>query len=200
MELHNPLQIALQLTSVYLLWSFTPSNNREVIRNDDDMAQDGSLDEIIRTDVLKEVLLEPEQTQKVQLQVCPLQQGELHVEGLAYSLGLSEAQREAAAPLGPLPSPVQGYQQLTLPTRGSLAHPSKGARPDLRLHPTIVGPMPLLTVSPCLALHSSGSPLVLMSVLGFGNLDLLSISEDITKCSISGRTTKRIQISRCRMS
>lgn len=146
MELHNPLQIALQLTSVYLLWSFTPSGNHEVIRNDDDMAQDGSLDEIIRTDVLKEVLLEPEQTQKVQLQVCPLQQGELHVEGLAYSLGLSEAQREAAAPLGPLPSPVQGYQQLTLPTRGSLAHPSKGARPDLRLHPTIVGPMPLLTV------------------------------------------------------
>ncbi|XP_077503967.1 trafficking protein particle complex subunit 8 homolog l(3)76BDm isoform X1 [Amblyomma americanum] len=147
MELHNPLQIALQLTNMHLLWTFTPLDDSGVVSNDGDTVQDCDLDGVIRTDILSEVLLEPEQTQKVQLKVRPQQRGQLQVGGLAYCLGLSPAQREAAAPLGPLPSPVHGYQPLTLPAKTSPALPLKGPRPDWRLQPTVVGAMPRLTVT-----------------------------------------------------
>lgn len=147
LELHNPLQIALQLTDMYLLWTFTASDDSGIVSNDNDLGQVCDLDGIIKTDVLSEVLLEPDQIQKVQLQVCPQQCGQLQIGGLAYCLGLSAAQREAAAPLGPLPSPVRGYQPLTVPTKGSPVLPLKGVRPDLRLQPAVVGPMPRLMVT-----------------------------------------------------
>lgn len=147
LELHNPLQIALQLTEMYLLWTFTASDDSGVVSNDSDLGQDCDVDGIVKTDILSEVLLEPEQTQKVQLRVCPQKCGQLQIGGLAYCLGLSAAQREAAAPLGPLPSPVRGYQPLTVPAKACPVLPLKGARPDLRLQPTVVGPMPRLTVT-----------------------------------------------------
>ncbi|KAL1475867.1 hypothetical protein MTO96_019091 [Rhipicephalus appendiculatus] len=147
LELHNPLQITLQLTDMYLLWTFTASDDSGVVSNDSDLGQDCDVDGIIETDILSEVLLEPEQTQKVQLRVCPQQCGQLQIGGLAYCLGLSAAQREAAAPLGPLPSPVKGYQPLTVPAKACPVLPLKGTRPDLRLQPTVVGPMPRLTVT-----------------------------------------------------
>ncbi|XP_049275970.1 trafficking protein particle complex subunit 8 isoform X3 [Rhipicephalus sanguineus] len=147
LELHNPLQIALQLTEMYLLWTFTPSCDNGLVSNDSDLGQDCDVDGIVKTDILSEVLLEPEQTQKVQLRVCPQKCGQLQIGGLAYCLGLSAAQREAAAPLGPLPSPVRGYQPLTVPAKACPVLPLKGARPDLRLQPTVVGPMPRLTVT-----------------------------------------------------
>lgn len=93
LELRNPLQIALQLSQVHLLWSFLPSDREDLISNDRADAQasdvpllglasltctwhsgqhctlsfeqDGQAATLINTGMLDEVLLESEQKQRV---------------------------------------------------------------------------------------------------------------------------------------
>lgn len=151
LELRNPLQIALQLSQVHLLWSFLPSDREDLISNDKADAQDGQAATLINTGMLDEVLLESEQKQRVRLTLVPHCTGDLHVTGFAYRVGLSPTQLDATSDLGPLPSPVRGRQLLSV--RGPKLKNLKVAKngqfysPDWRLHPTVVAAMPQLTVS-----------------------------------------------------
>lgn len=100
-EVHlvNPLKITLVLTDVALLWTFLPHvpNSKErspLISNEVVSVKNKLADEIIYTQVLKEVTLTGNIEVPVQLSLTPQQMGELRIVGIAYNLGTSSLQAQ----------------------------------------------------------------------------------------------------------
>ncbi|CAI9716399.1 particle complex subunit 8-like isoform X1 [Octopus vulgaris] len=98
-EVHlvNPLKITLLLTDVVLLWTFLPHlpDNQEkspLITNEVSSVKNKLADEIIHTEVLKEVTLTGNMELPVQLSLTPQQTGELRIVGIAYNLGTNSLQ------------------------------------------------------------------------------------------------------------
>lgn len=177
-SLENPLQVMLVMSDVTLLWTFLPSitgaDPAQLISNEVTSSVKNHLaDEIIQTAVIKEVVLNGNQTQPIVLSLLPRQAGELRVVGLAYNLGTSSLAQNApltsAAVAADMASPnkgsttskpsyissicVRGKQRLEV--QGPRLNVSKEEKtgkvygPDRRLDLVVQEEMPILNVSFC---------------------------------------------------
>uniref|UniRef100_A0A1B6D9P4 Trafficking protein particle complex subunit 8 n=1 Tax=Clastoptera arizonana TaxID=38151 RepID=A0A1B6D9P4_9HEMI len=112
-NLNNPLHISIPLHQVHLLWSFIPKN--------DGLCQDNTNDTqspIATSQVIESIVLSPDTTSKVVLQVTPHEIGELRITGLAYNLAGDSNGLVA----------VKGRQLLI--ARGPKLRPAKDKKPD----------------------------------------------------------------------
>ncbi|XP_054278415.1 trafficking protein particle complex subunit 8 isoform X2 [Macrosteles quadrilineatus] len=81
-SLNNPLHITVTLQNMRLLWSFTPCDSGASVDN----SAVGNI-AVATTRVIERLVMQPDTSSKIILQVVPLQVGELRVTGVAYQLG-----------------------------------------------------------------------------------------------------------------
>lgn len=107
-ELSNPLKIPLLLTDVLLLWRFIPvdfskpnasahDSNVPPVTNEVVSIKNPLAEEVVETEVIKELVLSACESKPLHLQLTPRQTGELHIVGLAYNLGTSSVTPAAAS-------------------------------------------------------------------------------------------------------
>lgn len=82
MELHNPLQIPLQLLNVKLLWSFVSGD--EILSNEVESLTTNQTPVCVRE--IASLLLQPDTKQHIALSLVPKRVGEVKVLGLSYKL------------------------------------------------------------------------------------------------------------------
>nr|XP_054772074.1 trafficking protein particle complex subunit 8-like [Lytechinus pictus] len=180
--LENPLKVPIILTNITLLWKFLPVNyeggNQEnpeqqspVLSNEADVRDDGieSVENVVKVESIPEVVLAANDYKLLYLGLTPLQTGELHITGVAYSLSAQPSTNQITEPstnqevidgrlgvkrpvsLGSSVAQVQGMQDLDI--QGPRLNVTKAERigvvygPDRRLDPVIAPPMPLLEVT-----------------------------------------------------
>ncbi|KAK7505350.1 hypothetical protein BaRGS_00003512 [Batillaria attramentaria] len=177
-SVENPLQVVLVLSDITLLWTFLPSitggDPAQLISNEVTSSVKNHLaDEIIQTDVIKEVVLNGNQTQPIVLSLVPRQAGELRVVGLAYNLGTSSLAQNAPLTMAAMAADstssskgsasskpsyissicVRGKQRLEV--QGPRLNVSKEEKtgkvygPDRRLDLVVQEEMPILNVAFC---------------------------------------------------
>ncbi|XP_017768287.1 PREDICTED: trafficking protein particle complex subunit 8 [Nicrophorus vespilloides] len=89
-ELENPLQILLNLKDIYLLWQFKDDNNRFAVNE----IMGHNLDHIMKTQIVKSVVIQANSTEEVILSITPMAVGNVSVKGICYSLISSNAENE----------------------------------------------------------------------------------------------------------
>ncbi|CAG5114906.1 unnamed protein product [Candidula unifasciata] len=170
LQVENPLHVMLVLSDISLLWTFVPSiqgpDPQQVISNEVTTVVKNSLaDEIIQTSVIKEVIVQGVQSERIHLTLTPRQPGHLRVVGLAYNLGTSSITQSASLQEGDKPAVNQPKFSLTtsMMVRGKQKLEPQGPRlnatkeerteklygPDRRLDLLIHEEMPSLEVVFC---------------------------------------------------
>ncbi|XP_070575139.1 trafficking protein particle complex subunit 8-like [Ptychodera flava] len=180
----NPLKIPLVLTDMTIIWKFLPM--KYLVENDENPGQQPAMisnegdsgvkmslaDTVVETQIIPTFILNGNENKIVQLTVTPHQTGEMHIMGVAYSLGTTPPTNTQQAVMdsnrdsqsnNPLqsknmakkPSYVSGISvkgRQDLDVQGPRLNTSKTERagivygPDRRLDPIIAPPMPLLQV------------------------------------------------------
>lgn len=154
-KLHNPLQILLHLTDVYLVWSFT-GNDSVTITNEDNGEIGNQLqhqhlhDETMKTHVLRTIALQANASQELVLHVTPFGTGQLRLRGICYSiLSMATVSSSAAEPTQLTSSIVRGKRLFDVkgPRVKKKEYLAPDWRADRRLTINVVPTAPCLQVS-----------------------------------------------------
>lgn len=140
--LRNPLKVALSLSTLTLLWSFTADGDSTVFTNEHTPTTE--TDDIITTEVIPEFYMSPEESKVARMKLVPRRMGQLNVVGLNYSLSGAGDTAEGNMLV------VHGRQDLKIqgPRLNQTKEDKMAVRHgrDERLNPIITPPMPLMEV------------------------------------------------------
>lgn len=156
-KLHNPLQILLHLTDVYLVWSFTSSNDVTItneINGDKDEHQQQHAS-TMKTHVVLSIALQANASQELVLHVTPLSTGQLRLRGICYSIlsmaniSTSDSSSKIDAVAQVTSSTVRGVRLFDLqgPKVKKKEYMTPDWRADRRLTINVVPTAPCLQVS-----------------------------------------------------